>query len=47
MCVCVCAHESSAFGGHKRVLDLLKVELQGVLSCLTWMLEEQCLLFNS
>lgn len=36
--MCVCTHEPSALGGHKRVLDPLKVELQAVLSCPTQVL---------
>lgn len=44
MCVCVgvCAHECGAYSGQKRALDLLGLELQGIVNCLIWVLEPKC-----
>lgn len=39
VCVWVCAHECRACRDQKGALDLLELELQAVLNCLTWFQE--------
>ena len=38
VCVCVCVHMYVHFGGQKTVVDILKLWLQVVVSCLMWFL---------
>lgn len=38
MCFCVCVQEREGHGSQKSVLGVQELELQGIVSCLVWVL---------